>query len=453
MTDSFFGLFDLSQTVILSLTLISLTLFSAFFSCSEIALFSLPLSKTRSWKLSKERSKTALYELLSYPKKLLVLIFMLNTIVNVLLQNVSSNIFDTPGIDFFGKILLPFLIILFFGELIPKWVGMRHNMPIALFSSPIYLFLLRFLGPVQNGLIYISELCSRFFFFFLKPERALHTHELEAVVKDAVANGVLQQYEARLISNWIEIESKNALDIMIPISYIKIFILDQSSVCDLKQLITHTNETKSPINGVIIGSSSDTPIGFLQYQDLLNREERVEPLLELARRQLFFIPETMKARKLILEFQSRKNAAACVVDEYDRVTGFLSYAEIEERLLKRTVIPSTLDETPGLQIINPYSLITAGTTPIDIINNFFNRSLISQHRSTTIGGWLIEQSDTIPKPGFAYASNGLFFRVLASTPRKIETIFISLKKDDHILKKPSNKTKKTDKAATHKEQS
>ncbi len=442
------------NTFFLAILLVLLTFLSAFFSSTEIAFFSLPSSKIRSWKTASDTRKRRVHEVLSQSRQLLVLIFMLNTIVNVFLQNISSDIFDTPGLDFFGKIVLPLIIILVFGELLPKWIGMTKNQKIALFSSRIYPFLIYVFTPVQKTITNISELFSRLFFFFLKPEPPLKIKELEEIVKHAVHDGVLKDHEALLISNWIDLETKTALDVMIPRS--QVMVITSTTIKDIKQALRNSgknepskkhfgrNPSRHELNGIIIGKSADLPEGYIQFSDLFQRDlSSEEALFTQARKQLFYIPETMKVRKLIQEFEEKKTNVACVVDEHDMVLGYVCFDDIESRLLRRDSPQEEYSNTPGVQIISPTSLIVSGAVPLEAINAFFGISLTSLYRSTTIAGWLIEQLDFLPKAGTRFIYDRLVLRVLSSNPRRVEKLFIQLRRDDFAQGKKGLGKKRT----------
>ena len=68
-----------------------LILASAFCSGSETAFFSLSAMKLKSFQSSKNKKHQLIADLVNHPKDLLVTVFMLNTLVNILLQNVISS--------------------------------------------------------------------------------------------------------------------------------------------------------------------------------------------------------------------------------------------------------------------------------------------------------------------------------------------------------------------------
>src|SRR5262245_9084801 len=116
-------------------TLFFLIFCSGFFSASETAFFSLSDSRVKAYAEDPNWRKRTITQLLRQPKDLLVTVFMLNTLVNILLQNVASTMFGQFGWSL--KVGFPLVITLLFGEIIPKYLGMVHNIAISDFVAPI----------------------------------------------------------------------------------------------------------------------------------------------------------------------------------------------------------------------------------------------------------------------------------------------------------------------------
>src|SRR5258708_29896530 len=112
---------------VLIILVLVLTLASAFCSLSEIAFFSLPLSKVRAFRHDINHRKRQIAKLLKDPKGLLVTIFLLNTIVNILVQNITSDILDPLHGSWMIKVGVPLALVLIFGELFPKYLGLLYN--------------------------------------------------------------------------------------------------------------------------------------------------------------------------------------------------------------------------------------------------------------------------------------------------------------------------------------
>ena len=105
------------ETALFILAIAFLTYWSGFFSSSEIALFSLPSTKVQAFKSSPEPKKQLIANLLSKPRDLIVTIYILNTLVNILLQNVSSSMFGDAS-SWWYRVGVPLFITLFIGGIL-----------------------------------------------------------------------------------------------------------------------------------------------------------------------------------------------------------------------------------------------------------------------------------------------------------------------------------------------
>lgn len=77
--------------------LVLLLLGSAYCSASETALFSLPATRLRAYRSCLDPKKALIASLLERPRDLLVTVFLLNTLVNILIQNYVSALIGQAG--------------------------------------------------------------------------------------------------------------------------------------------------------------------------------------------------------------------------------------------------------------------------------------------------------------------------------------------------------------------
>ncbi len=412
----------MSELWVLIAILIILTGIAAFSAASETAFFSLPIGRVRQWRSSDDRRRRLVSVLLAHSRYLLVLIFMINTVLDVLIQNVSSNMADLHGGGYAEKIGIPLVLILVFGEFLPKYFGMLASEPLAVRAAPVFSFLGRLTMPLQRVITASAETLSRIIFFFTKAEPPLTAKELEGVIKTCESKGVLSSEEASLIRYSLEFESKEARELMIPRSEMPAI----KRAYLTKEAIVSALRSTSRSSILIIDETMDHPIGALcPFEALLFQTGDIAATLASAARELFFVPEAMSARKLVQEFSERRAAMACVIDEHGTVSGFIESADIAKTLLgfpqkKTGLIP--IDSRCKNQ-----SIIVPGTTPLDTINTLFETSLTSNYHSATIGGWLVEMLDGIPPVGTTFTANALVFRVLAADDKMIRQLFIQKK--------------------------
>ncbi len=399
-----------------------LTLCAGFSSAAETAFFSLPIGRVRQWRTSDDRNRRLVSGLLAHSRHLLVLIFMINTIFNVLIQNVASDMADLHDGGYLEKVGIPLFLILVFGEFLPKYLGMLSSEALAIKSAPFFTVLGRITAPLQRIITASAETLSRIFFFFLKPEPPFTPKELEGIIETCETQGVLSPEESSLIRYSLEFEEKEARELMTPRSEMP--AIKRSLLT--KEAVIHAMRASDRSSVLVIDETIDNPIGAIgTHEALLLQAGDISAMFASTAQQLFFVPETMSARALLQEFSERRASMACVIDEHGTIAGFIESSEIAKQLLgfpqkKSGILPST-------SRMKNKSIIVPGNTPIDTINALFGASLASKYHSATIGGWLVEMLDDIPAIGTTYSIDILVFRVLAADEKTVKQLFIQKK--------------------------
>lgn len=102
---------------------------SAFFSSSEIALFSLPEAWFEEQATADDHRAAVLTALHADPHRLLVTLLVGNNVVNIAISSIVAVIvsgFLTPGASVVVTTLLTSFLILLFGEIVPKVYGLGN---------------------------------------------------------------------------------------------------------------------------------------------------------------------------------------------------------------------------------------------------------------------------------------------------------------------------------------
>ena len=132
-----------------------LLLFSAFFSSSEIAIFSLSTEWIDQQAATDDASARLLQELRSNPHRLLVTLLVGNNIVNIAISSIITVLvvsYVPAGTAVVVTTLVTSLVILIFGEIVPKAFGLGNAETWSLrIARPVQL-VERGLSPVITAL-------------------------------------------------------------------------------------------------------------------------------------------------------------------------------------------------------------------------------------------------------------------------------------------------------------
>lgn len=401
----------------LILSIIFLTLASGWCAASEAALFSLSSIKLKSFRNSDHSRERLIARLLAQPRDLLVTLFLLNALVNILLQNVVSHAFVNRG-GWVVAVGLPFLLLLIFGEIVPKYIGIQNNLNFSKKNAPALSFLEKILYPIRKFIIVILSPISRFFFFFLKKDAEISRDELHHVLRKSEEAGILNLEEKELVWGYVNLQDTTVREIMRPRQDILYYDI-QEPLTKLIHLFVDKQCTRIPV----CEKNIENVLGIIDAkQFLLHRDEIHEPqdLRQFLWRP-FFIPETISSRTLLKRFDESGQEIALVVDEYGSISGLITYEDLVEVVVGKII--DLRDQKVIFTQAGEHEIIASGKMELDAFNKLFDSELKSEGM-VTLGGWLTEQLGEIPKSGTKFENEDFLFQVLAAEPNRIRRIYV-----------------------------
>lgn len=406
------------ESTILIFIILILTLISAYCASSEAALFSLPAVRIKSYHDNENPTKRLIANLLARPRDLLVTIFMLNTLVNILLQNAAATFFgEASGWEL--KVGVPLVITLIFGEILPKYIGLQYNVSISsMVASSIYT-LQNWLRPIRQATIAITVPISRALFFFLKEEPEISNEEIEHILKTSEERGVFTHEEGELIAGYLEFQNATVKELMRPREEIIYYNLTEPLT---KLLYLFVDESCSRIP--VCDPDLDHIIGIITVkQYLLHRDTITTPNdLRAILSKPFYIPETTSAATLLRRFHDQRQTLAIAVDEYGSISGLLTREDLIEVVVGE--ITDLRDKISLYTKAGKDEIIASGTLELSTFNEIFNVDLKSPSNMVTIGGWLTERLGEIPKSASQYEFDGFLFQVLSATQNRVRRLYI-----------------------------
>ena len=260
--------FSLDTTgVIQIISLLILVLLSAFFSSAETAFTT--VNKVRLRTLAQEGSKRAarVLSILDNYSKMLSTILIGNNIVNI----TASSVATTFAIRTWGSYAVGFmtglltLIILIFGEIVPKTWAMLRSEPISLVYSGIIRMLMTLLTPViyiidkfSNGILRLLHINSK------DTAISISENELKTYVDVSHEGGAIESEERELIYNVFDFGDAVAKDIMVP----RIHMTSLPLTSTYKEVLTTFRAsmfTRIPI----FDGDPDNIIGIINIKDFI----------------------------------------------------------------------------------------------------------------------------------------------------------------------------------------
>ena len=398
--------------------LVVLLMISGILSGSETALFSLSSLKVKVLRKDPSWRKRLVADLLTKPKELLVTILIVNIAVNILIQNVISNLVE-PSASPLLTVGAPLLLTLFFGEAIPKSIAISRNLKVSVATAPLLYAIRTLISPIRNILTKIALKISRVTFFFLRAEPEISYDELKYALISSQERGVISRDEAKLIHGALKIDEALVKGIMTARSDI---LMVQITDPIEKLLYTFVDEECSQVP--VVQGNIDSVIGVITSAQFFLHQSQIrmgEDLRQFLKPPLF-IPETISARKLLMNFHATKETIALAVDEYGQISGLVTREDVVELVIGQ--IEDKRDDEVLYTKQGEDVIICSGKLEIATLEELFDTTLENAKNSVTIGGWLTQKEGDLPKSGAKIVTNHFLFHVLSSTKSRVERIYI-----------------------------
>jgi Mg2+/Co2+ transporter CorB len=401
-----------------------LLLLAAFFAGSETALMSLNRYRLRHRAKAGHRGARLAETLLAHPDRLIGLILLLSTIVNVVTPTLVGLITFRMGGDYLvaiGVIALTF-VMLILCEVAPKTYGALHPERLALPAAYIYTPLLYLLYPfvwatnlLANGVLRLLGVSQH------QASHSLSSEELRTVVAEAGA--MIPHRHQQMLVSILDLEKATVEDIMVPRTEIVGIDVDNDWDKVLEQL-RQSQHTRLPMyEGEI-----DRIIGVLHMKRVVHELARGrldrEALIEAANaRDAYFVPSGTTLNTQLLNFQREKRRLAFVVDEYGDIQGLVTLEDILEEIVGEfTTDPATMMHRDVHRDVDGSYVANASTT-IRALNRSMRWNLPTDGPKT-LNGLIVEFLETIPEPGTTLKLADYMLEVLQTGDNAIKTVRI-----------------------------
>jgi len=368
--------------------LVVLILFSGFFSSAETAFFS--ISRTRARHLAKNEGPPfeLIWKMKENPHRLLSTVLVGNNLVNIsaaaLATSITMEVFSNYAVSAATGIMT--LLILVFGEVLPKSIATRNNVLIArLTIYPIYGLSLLFY-PILLFLDFIPKLTGK-----MTKSPGLTEEELITFVEAVEEEGRIKEEEKELIHNIFELDDTNASEIMTPRA--DMFVIEADKPLELEKIL-QAGYTRIPV----IEGSIDQVIGILNIKDLFLYQARCDASIDIRKimRAPYFVPEHKKLDRLLQQFRKRKDHMAIVVDEYGGVAGLVTLEDALEELVGEISDETDVEDTHVLKL-SENEWIVKGKTEVDEVNDAVGMKIPDSSEYDTFSGFILDLTGRIPK--------------------------------------------------------
>jgi magnesium and cobalt transporter len=251
--------------------------------------------------------------------------------------------------------------------------------------------------------------------------------DLISLLETAAEDNLITQDSYQMILGVFSVSEIPVREIMIPRPHmIAIDVNDELNTVITK--VIESGHSRFPV----INGKLDEIIGILHAKDLLKNQINMVDDFDLHdyMRPATFIPESKRLNVLLNDFKASRNHIAIVIDEHSNVSGLVTLEDLIEEIIGE--IDDEHDVSSKEFIIQQASnkYIIDALLTLDDFNERFKASLIDEDIET-IGGFLINKFERVPKKQEIIEINNLIFTVLSADSKKINRVQLVIKKDNN----------------------
>jgi len=311
------------------------TLISFFCSLSEAALYSISWAKIEGLRREKRRSGDVLFELRQDIEKPISAILTLNTVANTAGASVAgaaaAGVFGTQNLLFFAIVFT--VIILIFGEIIPKTIGVLYCRQVA----PVLAWPIRWMVRVFLPVTWLLG----FVVGFLKGKSGgpqTTEEDIKAIVSLTRKAGLLKPYEELSIRNILTLDKKRVEDVMTPRTVVF------SRPANLSVSEAMREDGMWPHSRVPVWEDdSEDIVGLVYRREVLEAlaKDRHGATLAQLMKPVEFILESLTLDRALIKFLESRTHLFVVLDEYGGFSGVITLEDVLEEILGKEIVDET----------------------------------------------------------------------------------------------------------------
>ncbi len=305
---------------------------------------------------------------------------------------------------------------LVFGELVPKRLAMRNAENMALlFTGPLGL-LSRLAHLPIRVLSFSADAVLKLLGSTEAQYPSTSPEEIELLVKQGTAEGVIQPVEERLISGVFDYTDRHVQDVMTPRTSI-VALNIETMPSEALSIAKRSGYSRYPV----YRSDLDQVVGYVHIKDIIWAMEDTN--LSPYSREICFIPSGVSLPDAFDVLTKTGTHMAIVLDEYGGTHGLLTLEDMLEEIVgeiedEHSPIAEQLEHPP----IGDW--VFAGSTPISEVAELLGVDFQPQGLYTTLAGYILASLGKIPKTGEQIGKHGYIFTVKEMDRLRIASIHV-----------------------------
>jgi CBS domain containing-hemolysin-like protein len=327
------------------LTVLACLFFSAFCSVTEASFYSVPLSTVESLQQKKKFTAKYLTHVKDNIDRYIASVLVVNTIANTIGASLATAL-AVRRLPESGQVALPItltILILLFGEITPKTLGVRQAKVMAPIVAVPFYYITKVLS--WTGIIWLCLTLTKHWTHNDEEEKEVSIEDINSLVSLGLREEVIDKQQASVIKNILVLKSITARKVMTP-RHVVFSLPADKTIGETLDERGNWPFSRIPLHG----EKKDEWIGIVLRRDAYNylAEGRRDIKLRKLMRPLQLIPDSLTLDRLLLRFLKQRGHMVAVVDEFGAIAGIVSLEDVLEEILGREIVDE-YDESINLQ--------------------------------------------------------------------------------------------------------
>lgn len=418
-----------------AILIVILVALSAFFSASETALSSANKIRLKSMADNGSRGAERALRVIKKYDKTITTILIGNNIVNIacssiatlltinLMNNLSAGSGDTYG-SLVSTIAVT-LIVLTFGEVLPKSIAKDHAEGFSIIISAPISFLMFIFTPFSALFILMKKGVAKI--FRTKETVSMTEEELKVIIDEIEDEGVLETQESNLVRSALEFDEITVDEIITPRVRI-VAVENTASVEAVREKFLSEEYSRMPV----YEKTLDNIIGTVTEKDFFKAYEKhgTDFSISSILQETLYLPQMLKISEVLRNMQREKCHLAVVLDQHGGTLGIVTMEDILEELVGEIWDESDEVRSP-VTAMEDNVFEVYGEVSLNSLKRYFNSHDIDveiNSEANTVAGWVLEIFGNIPKTGDKHSTDDFDITVLEAMTLRVNKVRIELKK-------------------------
>lgn len=358
------------------------------------------------------------------------LILGINSLLD-LQTNLPANLdfLITPISHGLAILLLTFLwitVVLIFGYVVPRKVGIKYNETIILRFTGMIEMNVALFKPLFGFVVLLSKGVLRLFKIHYHEELdKVSEEDIVSLIESGTEHGTINEDEQEMISSVLEFNDITAVEIMTPRTEVYMIDINEFNEHTIDEMIEE-NYSRIPV----YDESPDDIIGIVNLKDVFREARKVGfenvDLCKILNKP-YFVPARKKIDALFKELQAAKSYMGILVDEYGGFQGIVTIEDLIEEVMG-DIYDEYDEDISDIKEISPNSYLVNGLLSVEEVNEALGTTIPEDDSYETIAGFILSHIGYIPdiKDDISVNVDNVTLKVEKMDDKRIDQVLITI---------------------------